>query len=217
MNNPLIPSDFESRSTCGEPLIVLASASPRRRELLAQIGIPFLPVVVDVDEWPAADETPGDYVQRVAADKSQAGRERCGDRLPILGADTEVVCDGAVFGKPRDCEHARAMLKRLSGRTHKVLSAVSLRHRSRHWVAVCESMVTLRALTDDEIAAYWASGEPRGKAGAYAIQGLGGLFIQRLEGSFSGVMGLPLFETGRLLSQVGIEPRALLYGGALNR
>jgi len=189
---------------------VLASASPRRRELLSQIGVRFVPMAVDVTESPRAGERPPDYVRRVAADKSQAGRERAGDARPVLGADTEVVLEGEVFGKPLDFGHAREMLTRLSGRAHQVLSAVSLRQGERHWLALSESIVVFRALTEREIEAYWASGEPKDKAGAYAIQGRGSLFVSRLEGSFSGVMGLPLFETAALLANVGIEPSGLL-------
>nr|WP_236102329.1 Maf family protein [Methylotetracoccus oryzae] len=193
-----------------DPMIVLASASPRRRALLAQIGVRYRTVAVNVEERRSLEEAPQDYVARVAADKSRAGLDVCGDGLPVLGADTEVVLDDEVFGKPADFEHARTMLRRLSGRSHRVLSAVSLRHAQRHWLALSESNVAFRDLTDGEIEAYWASGEPVDKAGAYAIQGRGSLFIRRLEGSFSGVMGLPLFETAALLAEVGIASCVLL-------
>jgi septum formation protein len=129
---------------------------------------------------------------------------RSGD-LPVLGADTEVVLNGEVFGKPRDAAHAAAMLGRLSGREHRVLSAVSLRHGHRHWQALSASMVKFRPISAAEIAAYWLTGEPQGKAGAYAVQGLGAIFIEHLSGSFSGVMGLPLYETALLLQQAGID------------
>ena len=191
-------------------MLVLASASPRRRELLTQIGVRFESVAVVVPEQPRPGEAARDYVSRVAADKSRAGRDRCGDRLVVLSADTEVVCDLDVLGKPQDFEHARAMLRRLSGRSHRVLSAVSLRRGEQHWLALSESVVTFRALNDAEIAAYWESGEPNDKAGAYAIQGRGALFVERLEGSYSGVMGLPLFETAALLARVGIASSLLL-------
>lgn len=193
-----------------DPMLVLASASPRRRELLTQIGVRFRPIAVNVAECPGKNEDPRDYVSRVAADKSRAGLDCCADGLPVLGADTEVVLGDEIFGKPADFEHARTMLRRLSGRSHRVLSAVSLRHGGRHWLALSESVVAFRELTDAEIEAYWASGEPTDKAGGYAIQGRGSLFIRRLEGSFSGVMGLPLFETAALLAEVGIAPCALL-------
>ena len=187
------------------PSIVLASASPRRRELLAQIGVSFKVLAVEADETPQPGETPEDYVRRVAAEKSALGLAASPFGSPVLGADTEVVADGEVFGKPRDFRHARAMLRRLSGRTHEVYSSVSLRHGERHWQALSISQVSFRPISLAEIEAYWASGEPQGKAGAYAIQGLGAVFIERLEGSYSGVMGLPLFETAGLLREAGIE------------
>jgi len=187
------------------PRIVLASASPRRRELLAQIGVPFTVIAVEAEETPQPGESALDYVRRVAAEKSALGQSVSPSNLPVLGADTEVVLDGEVFGKPRDFDHAKAMLRRLSGRTHEVYSAVSLRLGTRHWQAVSVSQVAFRPLADPEIQAYWATGEPEGKAGAYAIQGLGAVFIERLEGSYSGVMGLPLFETADLLREAGVE------------
>ncbi len=185
--------------------IILASASPRRRELLAQIGIEFDVLAVEADETPRPDEPPETYVQRVAAEKSALGQRAAGSDLPVLGADTEVVLDGEVFGKPRDFAHAQDMLRRLSGREHEVLSAVSLRHGGKHWQALSRSVVRFRLLGQREIQAYWASGEPQGKAGAYAIQGLGTVFVEELSGSYSGVMGLPLFETVGLLREAGIE------------
>ncbi len=185
--------------------ILLASASPRRRELLQQIGVSFDVLAVEADERPRIGETPQDYVFRVAAEKSWLAQHESGTDLPVLGADTEVVLDGEVFGKPRDFGHAKEMLNRLSGREHEVLSAVSLRLPERHWQTVSRSRVKFRPLSDEEIEAYWATGEPQGKAGAYAIQGLGAVFIERLEGSFSGVMGLPLFETAGLLREAGIK------------
>lgn len=184
--------------------IILASASPRRHELLAQIGVRFQVLAVEADETPRPDESPLEYVQRIAAEKSALGLAQSPLSLPVLGADTEVVLEGEVFGKPRDFAHAREMLKRLSGREHEVLSGVSLRHGDQHWQALSRSLVRFRPLTESEIEAYWASGEPHGKAGSYAIQGLGAIFIEQLEGSFSGVMGLPVFETARLLEQVGM-------------
>jgi septum formation protein len=187
------------------PRLILASASPRRRELLRQIGAAFASLTVEADETPRPGETPEAYVRRVAGEKSQLGQARAGREAAVLGADTEVVLDGEVFGKPRDFEHARALLLRLSGREHQVLSAVSLRLGERHWQASSVSQVRFRALSEDEIAAYWASGEPRDKAGAYAIQGLGTVFIEHLAGSYSGVMGLPLFETAALLRLAGFE------------
>jgi len=187
------------------PRIVLASASPRRRELLGQIGVAFEMLAVEADETPRPGEAPEAYVRRVAAEKSALGLTASPFNLPVLGADTEVILDGEVFGKPRDLAHALEMLGRLSGREHQVYSAVSLRHGDRHCEALNISRVAFRAITEMEIEAYWATGEPQGKAGAYAIQGLGAVFVERLEGSYSGVMGLPLFETAGLLQGAGIE------------
>ena len=143
-------------------------------------------------------------MRRVAAEKSLLGQRASSTGLPVLGADTEVVLDGKVFGKPHDFSHAREMLRCLSGRDHQVMSAVSLRVGDRHWEALSTSKVGFRAISEAEIEAYWASGEPRDKAGAYAIQGLGAVFVVRLQGSFSGVMGLPLFETAELLREAGV-------------
>lgn len=190
--------------------ILLASLSPRRRELLTQLGVSFEPVAIAVDETPLSGEPAETYVERVASAKSLAGLQVSGGLLPVLAADTEVVVDGEVLGKPRDLDHYIALLLRLSGRTHRVLSSVSLRWGAGHWTAVSESRVRLRPLDRLEIEAYWATGEPRDKAGGYAIQGRGALFISHLEGSYSGVMGLPLFETAQLLAQVGIDAITLL-------
>ena len=185
------------------PCVLLASASPRRRELLNQLGIPHEVRPADLQEAPQSGESPEDYVRRVAAEKSAAVRPEQG--LPVLAADTEVVLDGEILGKPRDFSHATELLGRLSDREHRVLSAVSLRLGAEHWEALSESRVWFRPIEPDEIAAYWASGEPRDKAGAYAIQGLGAVFVERIEGSYSGVMGLPLYETARLLRHIGIS------------
>ncbi len=187
------------------PLILLASASPRRRELLAQIGVDFETFPVEADESPRPRETPEHYVRRVAAEKSLLGQNLSGSSLPVLSADTEVALNGEVFGKPWDFEHAREMLLRLSGREHQVLSAVSLRRGAEHWEAISLSIVRFRPIQETEIKAYWATGEPRDKAGAYAIQGLGAVFVEHLSGSFSGVMGLPIFETAGLLRKLGFE------------
>ena len=181
----------------------LASASPRRRELLLQIGVPHVVSPADVDESPGADETPRDYVLRLARAKAQAAWNAARD-LPVLGADTTVVVDGAIFGKPRDREHAADMLRALSGRTHEVLTAVALATRAGVTAALSASQVRLRPTTAAERARYWDSGEPRDKAGGYAIQGLGAVFIEALSGSYSGVMGLPLFETAQLLEAAGV-------------
>jgi septum formation protein len=187
--------------------IYLASQSPRRRELLTQIGVRFQVLPVDVHEAPDAGESAQDYVRRVALDKARAGAASPQRRLdrPVLGSDTEVVVDGEVQGKPRDAEHGLAMLARLSGRSHQVLSAVALVRDGREEVVLSASTVYFRPLSDTEIRAYWATGEPADKAGGYAIQGRAAVFVERLEGSFSGVMGLPLYETAMLLKQFGVD------------
>lgn len=190
------------------PMLYLASQSPRRRELLEQIGMRFGNVDIDVPEVRAAGEPPADYVSRVAREKAGAGLLKLsgvGDAV-VLGADTEVVLGDDVFGKPRDDADAAAMLQRLSGRTHRVISAVWCVSAGREERAVHVSEVTFAALSAAEIAAYVATGEPRGRAGAYAIQGRAAAFIADLKGSHSGVMGLPLHETARLLRAFGLEP-----------
>lgn len=185
--------------------LVLASASPRRSELLRQIGVRFRCRAVHIDETPRPDEAAGEYVRRVALEKARAAQRELGhDEVLVLGADTAVVVDGRPLGKPADAAHARAMLRQLSGRGHRVLSAVAL-VGEREAVRVSDSAVWFRALSDAEIDAYWSTGEPRDKAGGYAIQGLGAVFVERLEGSYSGVMGLPLYETARLLNEFGIQ------------
>ncbi len=183
--------------------ILLASASPRRQELLTQIGVSFKVFPVDLDETPRVGESPLFYVQRIAAEKSAAALERSDARLPILAADTAVILDGRIMGKPKDKADCLSMLSFLSGRTHQVFSAVSLRG-FEHWQAVNITEVSFRCISEDEIIRYWDSGEPVDKAGAYAIQGLGGVFVKSITGSFSGVVGLPLFETAELLAKQGI-------------
>lgn len=185
--------------------IYLASASPRRRELLEQIGVCYELIVAPVDESRRGDEAPESYVSRMALAKARAGFERRKDARPVLGADTAVAVDGAVLGKPRDRDDALAMLRRLSGRTHHVYTAVALVDGRREASRLSVSAVSFRVLNDDECARYWSSGEPADKAGAYAIQGRGAVFVSRLEGSYSGVMGLPLFETAELLREFGIK------------
>ena len=185
------------------PLLTLASVSPRRRELLEQIGVTHLVSAADIDETVRPGEAPADYVVRMACAKARAVRERGGE-LPVLAADTIVVIDGLILGKPRDRADCLAMLGRLSGRTHEVLTAVALASAAGVAFRVSASEVRFRTVTPAECAAYWESGEPRDKAGGYAIQGRGALFIEHLSGSFSGVMGLPLYETGELLTAAGI-------------
>lgn len=187
-------------------MLHLASQSPRRRELLARLGVDFGVVDVDVPEQRAPGEPPVDYVRRVAREKAGAGLLEV-VAVPgalVLGADTEVVLDDEVFGKPRDGADAAAMLRRLSGRTHEVISAVSLVSAGLEAQVVCISQVSFAPIDEQEIAAYVASGEPMGRAGAYAIQGGAERFVRRLEGSYSGVMGLPLHETAALLHGFGV-------------
>jgi len=189
-------------------MLHLASKSPRRRELLGRLGLEFGVLELDVPERRAPGEAPVEYVRRVAREKAGAGLLQVVGvpGVAVLGADTEVILGDEVFGKPRNAEDAAGMLRRLSGRTHEVVSAVSLVSADREAQAVSVSQVTFGELSDARIAAYVASGEPMGKAGAYAIQGGGEVFVSRLSGSYSGVMGLPLYETARLLEQFGIAP-----------
>ena len=188
------------------PQIYLASASPRRRVLLEQISVRYAPLPVTVNERRRPRETPEIYVERVALAKARAGWRAVQrrDPRPVLGADTAVVVDGEVLGKPRGRAHALAMLERLSGRSHRVLTVVALVN-GREATRLSASTVTFRPTTAGERAAYWDSGEPRDKAGAYAVQGRAALFIARIEGSYSGVMGLPLYETGELLREFGVS------------
>jgi len=190
------------------PPILLASASPRRRELLQQVGVPHAVLAVDVDETPYPGESPRDLALRLARAKAVEGRRRDGGARPVLGSDTVVVVDGAIFGKPADRAEALGMLAALSGREHQVLTAVALAMPGAAdgpvREAISETTVRMRAICADEAAAYWESGEPRDKAGAYGIQGLGAVFIEHIRGSYSGVMGLPLYETAQLLQACGL-------------
>ena len=194
-------------------MLYLASRSPRRRELLQQLGVPCTVLDVDVPEVRGAGESPEAYVSRVAHEKAQAGLSLAPEATAVvLGSDTEVVLDDEVFGKPADAQQAVAMLRRLSGRTHAVISAVWGVSTTRAERELCISKVRFAALDEAAIAAYVATGEPFGKAGAYAIQGRGAAFIEHLEGSYSGVMGLPLFETARLLRRFGVLPEGASTG-----
>ena len=184
--------------------LLLASQSPRRRELLQQLGIGHRTLHVAVDEAVRPDESAATYVTRLAAEKAWAGWRAQPENGPciVLAADTAVVVDGQILGKPRDKDDGVAMLALLSGRTHEVYTGVALVDGEQH-TALSRSQVSFRSITPNEALAYWQSGEPADKAGGYAIQGLGALFISRLEGSYSGVMGLPLFETADLLQRIG--------------
>jgi septum formation protein len=198
-----------------EPLLYLASRSPRRTELLRQLDVPFETLLLreatgrdrDVREGALDGEPPSHYVERMARTKAGVGWQRMFNRMlavhPVLGADTEVVLGNNVLGKPRDAADAADMLRRLSGRTHEVLTAVALRWQDQTEVEISASKVTMRKLADDEIARYVATGEPVDKAGGYAIQGRAAGFITRLDGSYSGVVGLPLAETAALLARAG--------------
>jgi septum formation protein len=186
--------------------LILASASPRRAELLKAAGFEFEVRVTNVDESPRAGESPREYVLRVARDKAsaaqcpdEAGRD---DRRVILAADTTVVVDGEILGKPIDDDDSRRMLSRLSGRAHEVLTGVSLRDGTTERSSVESTAVWFKPLTDQEIAWYVASGEGRDKAGAYAIQGLGSRFIPRIDGSYSNVVGLPVATVQQLLIEL---------------
>jgi septum formation protein len=181
----------------------LASASPRRRQLLDLIGVPHVVTPADIDESPRSGEAADDYVCRLAREKSEAVWSRQKD-LPVLAADTTVVIDETILGKPESEADAARMLKLLSGREHFVYTGVALQSPRGMRVGLSKSSVTFSLLTDAQIHAYWASGEPQGKAGAYAIQGFGAVFVANLAGSYSGVMGLPLHETATLLRNAGV-------------
>jgi septum formation protein len=198
-------------------MIYLASRSPRRRELLMQIGVKFEPLLfregprqdADTDEAVRPGEQPGDYVRRVTKLKAEAAWQRVVmrrglQRKPVLSADTTVALGGEILGKPADRADAERILKLLSGTQHRVLTAVSVAFEERYEIAVSESLVLFARIDDERIAAYVQSGEPFDKAGAYAIQGRAGAFVERIEGSYSGVMGLPLYETAELLRKFGI-------------
>jgi septum formation protein len=197
--------------------IYLASRSPRRRDLLKQLGVKFDPLLLrlsgprgaDIDETQHPGEPAADYVHRTACEKAAFGLRVLGMRSmvnrPVLAADTVVIVDGEVLGKPADRAEAELFIKRLSGRTHEVRTVVALAMEGPVMSETSVSSVTFRAVTDDEAQRYCATSEPYDKAGGYGIQGLAALFIERIEGSYTGVMGLPLFETGRLLAHAGIK------------
>jgi septum formation protein len=186
-----------------QPVVCLASVSPRRRELLTQIGVPHKVVGAHIDEAVYPGEMPRDYVMRMARQKALAVRDR-GEALPVLAADTTVVLDDVIYGKPRDRDEGVAMLQRLSDRTHEVLTAVAIADPRGVALRLNVSSVRFRKLTPEECSAYWETGEPHDKAGGYAVQGAAAVFIESLNGSYSGVMGLPLFETAELLRAAGV-------------
>ena len=185
--------------------IYLASCSPRRRELLAQLAIPFEPLSIDIPEHQQPGEGPGDYVLRLAAAKARAGlvviHAQPLPARPVLGADTAVVIDGQILGKPVGRSDGLAMLRRLSGSEHQVYSGIALATESDTGTALSVSRVQFSTLSEHAIQDYWDTGEGSDKAGCYAVQGRAAEFIQRIDGSYSGIMGLPLFETANLLGR----------------
>ena len=185
--------------------ITLASASPRRRELLDQLGVDYDVLPVDIDESIQTGETDEVFVQRLAMEKAQAGFNRHGTEQPVLGSDTIVVLKHQILGKPRDKDDGLAMLSALSGQQHQVMTAVAMVNAEHKACLLNTSRVSFRSLSEAEIEAYWNTGEPVDKAGGYGIQGRAAQFIQRLDGSYSGVMGLPLFETAQLLEKFGVQ------------
>lgn len=189
-----------------DPAFILASVSPRRRELLRQIGCHFLVSPAEIDEAVLVGESPEDYVNRMALQKALAGwHANQHKQLPVLGADTTVVLGNDIFGKPSDQADAISMLSQLSGKTHRVLSSVAMVRGDKQQVVLSETRVTFRLLGSDECHRYWQTGEPSDKAGAYAIQGLGAVFVTAINGSYSGVVGLPLAETCTLLDVFDIS------------
>jgi septum formation protein len=207
--NPCIIKQFDTLHSMSSK-ITLASASPRRRELLDQLGVSYDVLPVDIDESMQHGEADAAYAQRLAMEKAQAGFDRRGSEQPALGSDTIVVLNESVLehrilGKPRNKRHGLAMLAALSARRHQVMTAVAMVSAEHKACLVNISQVYFRTISEAEISLYWDTGEPADKAGGYAVQGLAAQFIQRLDGSYSGVMGLPLFETGQLLNQFGIQ------------
>lgn len=194
-------------TAAAQPRLILASASPRRRELLEQIGVRYRVQAAALDERQLAGEAPAECVQRLALAKAQhvLERERASAAV-VLGADTAVVINGQMLGKPLDAADHRRMMGALSGRTHQVLTAVAVLSTGRASLFLSESRVSLIELSEQDAQAYWATGEPADKAGGYAIQGRGALLVSGLQGSYSGVMGLPLCETARLLEEHGVLP-----------
>lgn len=191
-----------------KPCLYLASQSPRRRELLQQIGVPHQVVIANVEEIPLDHETAAEYVLRLARTKALVGLANVQASgltiVPVLGADTVVVCDDDIMEKPRDQAHAAAMLQRLSGRTHQVMTAVALATEAQVAVELSVTDVVFRELDDAEISAYWHTGEPQDKAGGYGIQGLGAVFVQQIRGSYTGVVGLPIEQTIILLKEFAL-------------
>jgi septum formation protein len=202
----------ESRRQEQQPILRLASASPRRRQLLDLIGVPHVVTPADIDETPRVAEPPDRYVMRLAREKAEAIWAGLQD-LPVLAADTTVVVDSEILGKPESESDAHLMLGKLSGREHVVFTGIALRTVQGVNVGISRTLVTFAPLTRAQIHAYWESGEPQGKAGAYAIQGLGAVFVSQISGSYTGVMGLPLYETAAMLRAHGVPA----WSGAFSR
>lgn len=180
--------------------LILASASPRRKELLSQLGYAFTVLATHVEERREPHESAHDYVARLSMDKAKAALVLEPDAV-VVGSDTVVVCEQQVLEKPHDLEHARQMLQMLSGREHQVMTAVTVISQDKHETVVVSTSVWFKPLSENEIEQYWHTGEPCDKAGSYGIQGIGGRFVTRIEGSYHAVVGLPLFETDQLLQK----------------
>lgn len=188
--------------------LILASTSPRRKELLQQIGIEFQQMNIEINEDVSLNESPSDYVLRMAEEKARAGFKQLTpseqQQIVVLAADTTVVCDGEVLAKPQSLIHSKDMLKQLSGRQHTVMTAIACQSLDRNHQQLVTTDVTFRKLTESEIEAYWLTGEPQDKAGSYGIQGLAAIFVEKIHGSYSNVVGLPLCETAELLKKFEI-------------
>jgi len=199
--------------------LYLASASPRRRELLEKLGLDFTVLPQDIDESPLANEPAEAYVMRLASSKAEAALASLSQpgQAVCLGSDTTVVCDDMIFEKPADQADARRILGILSGRSHQVHTAVAVATADGIRVVVSTSTVTFRDISEVEMDAYWSTGEPQDKAGAYAVQGLGAMFVTHISGSYSGIMGLPVFETVSLLTGAGLSPQQILEEYAKQR
>lgn len=191
--------------------IYLASGSPRRREILENLGYQVIRIQAEIDEMPKPQECAADYVHRMACEKNIAAVAQWFDKnagepeFPIVTADTAVACNNLILGKPESAEQAAEMLEMLSGKTHQVLTAVCVYRNGKAFAAVQQSDVRFKTLSREEITAYIAGGEPMDKAGAYGIQGAGGVFVEQLQGSFTSVMGLPVFETVELIKRAGSD------------
>jgi septum formation protein len=179
--------------------LILASASPRRVDILNQIGVRFSVAPADINESQLINESSAEFVCRLASQKAKTGYNSQIGSQSVLGADTLVLCDEQIFGKPKDYADSKRMLSQLSGRAHKVISAVAINNGVESAVLMSETSVIFRIISEQEFLNYWSTGEPVGKAGSYAIQGLGSIFVESIQGSYSGVVGLPIAETCRLL------------------